>query len=676
MTDLDAKKRINELTDQLNFLNHQYYQESKSEVSDFEFDQLLKELEKLEQTFPELKRPDTPTQRVGGTITKDFPTVKHRHRMLSLSNTYSEEELLEFDERVQKGLGSDDYEYFCELKFDGVALSLIYRDGILFQGITRGDGEKGDDITANVKTIRSLPLKIQLEDVPPEFEVRGEAYMPKKAFEDLNKSRQASGEALLANPRNTTSGTLKMQDSSVVASRNLDCFLYSMHGDSLQVDSQSDAINLIETMGFNVSPTYKKCKTITEVMNYINTWEEKRHELPVETDGIVIKVNSFAHQEELGFTAKSPKWAIAYKYQSESARTKLIKITPQVGRTGAITPVAELEPVLLAGTTVKRASLHNSNEIERLDIREGDFVFVEKGGEIIPKVTAVDQTSRETQLIFQYFTHCPECETELVREENEAAHYCPNAATCPPQVSGRIEHFIARNAMNIETLGPQTIKGLINENLISNPADLYDLTFEKINGLKLDDGEGKGRSIQEKTATNILESLEKSKEIPFERVLFGLGIRYVGKTVAEKLVEHFGDINALTNASMEQLLEAPEIGDRIADSLLEYFSLPENQEIIQRLQNAGLQMKGNRVEAVKDGKLSGKVLVVSGTFSTYGREELKSIIKANGGKIGSSISSKTDYLVAGMSMGPAKKAKAESLGVATISEDEFKQLIS
>ena len=668
------KARIDELTDKLNHLNHQYYQESSSEVSDFQFDQLLKELEQLETDHSEFKRPDSPTQRVGGGITKNFETVKHRFRMLSLSNTYTAEGLVEFDARVAKGLEGQEYEYVCELKFDGVALSMIYKNGILTQAITRGDGEKGDDITTNVKTIRTLPLKVTSANLSADFEVRGEGFMPKNVFEELNKSRQETGDPLLANPRNTTSGTLKMQDSAIVANRKIDCYLYSLHGESLPVKTHEESIQYMESLKLNVSPTYRKCTNIAEVLNYIKEWETKRHELPVETDGIVIKVNKLNQQDQLGFTAKSPRWAIAYKYQSESAPTRLNHITPQVGRTGAITPVAELEPVQLAGTTVKRASLHNSNEIERLDIREGDTVFVEKGGEIIPKITAVDLSKRSNQEVFKYFTHCPECGTELIRLENEAVHYCSNQQSCPPQVSGRIEHFISRNALKIETLGPQTIKGLIAAGLISNPADLYLLIYEQLNGLKLEDGDSKGRSIQEKTATNILSSIEKSKEIPFENVLFGLGIRYVGKTVAEKLVDHFESIDNIIAASLEELLEANEIGERIAQSLIDYFKQEANLQIIADLKSAGVKMTGVK-KLVFDGVLKDQVFVVSGTFETMDREQLKNVIKENGGKLGSSISGKTNYLVAGENMGPSKKEKAEKLGVILLTEDEFTKMI-
>jgi DNA ligase (NAD+) len=677
MSTSEIQDEINQLTDKLNYHNYLYYQESKSEISDFEFDNLLKRLESLEKQYPEYKRQDSPTQRVGGEITRNFETVYHKYPMLSLSNTYSEEELLDFDGRVKKMLGDDPYSYFCELKFDGVALSITYENGVLTKGVTRGDGEKGDDITMNVRTIRSLPLKIQKTGFPALFEVRGEAFMPKEEFTRLNKERELSGESLLANPRNTTSGTLKMQDSSVVASRNIDCYLYGLYGENIGVSSHEESIQLLNHLGFNISPTYRKCEDIASVFAYIKEWETKRHELPLETDGIVIKVDSIAQQQTLGFTAKSPRWAIAYKYKSESALTQLNDITFQVGRTGAITPVAELSPVLLAGTTVKRASLHNANEIERLDIRIGDKVFVEKGGEIIPKITAVDFTSRNhSSSPFKYLTKCPECGSTLVRQENEAVHYCPNSEYCPPQVSGRIEHFISRHALNIETLGPKTIQGLIKVGLISSPADLYDLTFEQLNGLSLDEnGDSKGRSIQEKTANNILASIEASKKIPFEDVLYGLGIRFVGRTVAEKLVNHFGTIEALISAGKEELESVEEIGERIAASVNEYFSNPANLTEIRRLKEAGLQLEQSNNNSSSNDVLAGSVFVVSGTFEGYDREELKKTIKLHGGKVGSSVSGNTDYLVAGENMGPAKKKKAEDLGVTVLTEKEFNNML-
>ena len=687
------EKEIISLTKELNYHNHLYYQENSSEISDYEFDMKLKRLEELEKEYPQYKQEDSPTQRVGGTITKEFETVEHRYPMLSLSNTYSIDELKDFDARVKKGLGTDGYEYFCELKFDGLAISLLYEDGLLKRAVTRGDGTKGDDISVNAKTIRTIPLRIQEEDVPNEFEVRGEVFLPRKEFnrinEDIkneNEKRKKEGRKpvnLLANPRNAASGTMKMQDSSVVASRNLDCYLYSLMSNSVDIPTHEEAIRLMEKMHFNVSPTYQKCKTIDEVFSYISTWEEKRRELPVDTDGIVIKVNLTRHQEELGFTAKSPRWAIAYKYKAESAVTKLERVTYQVGRTGAITPVAELEPVVLAGTTVKRASLHNANEIERLDLHIGDSVFVEKGGEIIPKITSVDTSKRNKDSApVEYIDQCPECATKLIRKEGEVVHYCPNDTGCPPQVSGRIEHYISRNAMDIETLGPRTIKGLLDAGLISDIGDLYSLTFEDLNGMKfkVEDpltGEVKVRSVKEKTAKNIIDSINNSKEVTFERVLFGLGIRYVGKTVAEKLAESFETIDNLMDASLEEIVNVREIGERIAESVIQHFKKPANRQLIEKLKSAGVQLQIKEDPSITKGDaFEGKTLVVSGVFHTLSRDEIKSLIKSNGGKVASSVSGNTDLLVAGENMGPAKLEKAKSLEVTVINEEEFKNMIN
>ncbi len=675
----DSKERIEKLTEELNHHNYLYYQKSEPVISDYEFDQKLKELEKLEKEFPEWKLAHSPTTRVGGTITKEFETVIHKYPMLSLGNTYSMEELKDFDSRVAKGLGTDQYEYICELKFDGVAISLIYENGYLLRGVTRGDGTKGDDITNNVKTIKAIPLKIQ-GSAPTSFEARGEVFMPKQAFADLNKKRQESGEALLANPRNTTSGTLKMQDSSIVADRKLNCYLYSYLDDNETFSTHEDAIQFLEQAGFSVSPTYRRCSSIEDVFSYILFWEQKRHDLMVETDGVVIKVNSLNHQSELGFTAKNPRWAISFKYKAESASTHLNSVSYQVGRTGAITPVAELTPVLLAGTTVKRASLHNANEIERLGIQAGDTVFVEKGGEIIPKITGVDLSKRPQESVgFEYITHCPECNTPLIRKEGEAQHYCPNHKSCPPQVQGRIEHFIGRNAMNIETLGPRTIRGLLSKGLIHDFSGLYHLTFEQINNLQFEetdeDGEVTKRSIKEKTANNILDSIQKSKQIPFERVLFGFGIRYVGKTVAEKLADHFIDIDQLGQASFEEIVAVHEIGNRIAQSVIDFFQDEDNIKMIESLKDVGLKLHIEKKKNSSD-RLKGLTFVVSGVFEGYGRDEIKDLIKNFGGKVASNISSKTNYLVAGSNMGPAKKEKANSLGVPVLDENSFNQLIA
>ena len=668
MTKEEAQQHIEQLTLKINHYNEQYYQNDISEISDFEFDKLLEELIELENAYPEFKSPDSPSQRVGGTITKNFETVMHRTPMLSLGNTYSKEDLEDFDKRVAKGLNDQPYEYFCELKFDGVALSITYENGILVRGVTRGDGTRGDDITNNVKTIRSLPLKLSGE-YPAAFEVRGEAFMPNKVFAALNQQRAATGEETYANARNTASGSLKMQDSAAVAKRKLDCYLYSMSGDNLGVDTHADAIEKLISLGFNVSPTYRKCSNIEEVLQYIKDWEEERHNLPLITDGIVIKVNSFAQQQTLGFTAKSPRWAIAYKYQSENAATLLNDITYQVGRTGAITPVAELQPVLLAGTTVKRASLHNANEIERLDLRIGDTVFVEKGGEIIPKVTGVDLSARDPELQpVIYIQNCPACGHELQREEGEAVHYCKNTKGCPPQIKGRIEHYIQRKAMNIDSLGERTIHLLFENNYVKSPADLYDLTYEQVYNLE---------GFKDLSTKNLLQGIEESKKTSFDSVLFALGIRFVGKTVAEKLATHFKNMENLQNANYEELIAVPEIGERIANSLIDYFKDPENMQEIERLRASGVSMEMIEEESTAiSNVLEGKTFVISGVFEKYSRDDLKKAVQDNGGKIISAISGKLDYLLAGDKMGPAKKEKAEKLGVKIISESDFEAMIN
>ncbi len=664
MTASEAKKKIQELTEKINFHNDLYYQKNQSELSDFEFDQLLEQLSGLEKEFPELKLPDSPTQRVGGAITKTFPSMVHQYPMLSLGNTYSQQELEDFDGRVAKGLDGDPYEYFCELKFDGVSISLIYENGLLVKGITRGDGVRGDDVIANVKTIRTLPLKIKGKNIPARFEVRGEVFLPKNVFKQLNKEREDIGEETYANARNTASGTLKMQDSAEVAKRKLDCYLYYLLGEDNNVHTHEDSIKKIEAWGFQVSPTYKKCKNISEVLTYIQGWEKKRTELPLETDGVVIKVNNLDQQDRLGFTAKSPRWAIAYKYKSESTSTRLNGITYQVGRTGAVTPVAELEPVLLAGTTVKRASLHNANEIARLDLRIGDFVFVEKGGEIIPKVTSVDLSKRKgNSKQVEYISECPQCGTKLIRHEGEANHYCPNESGCPPQIKGRIEHFIQRKAMDIDSLGEKTIEQLYDLGLVKTPADLYTLKKEAVLNLE---------GFKELSTKNLLAGIEASKSAPFESVLFAIGIRFVGKTVAEKLARHFKTIDQLSNATYEQLIEAPEVGEKIALSVFTFFRNSENQQEIAKLKKAGLKFESEFKEPEKiSTALAGKSFVISGTFQNYERDHLKDIIVAHGGKVLSSVSAKLDFLLAGENMGPAKREKAEALGVKIISEEEF-----
>lgn len=668
MTAEHAQKEMEELIDKINYHNNLYYQENRTEISDFEFDQLLDKLIKLEHLFPALRQPDSPTQRVGGTITKEFASVTHQYPMLSLGNTYSAEELQDFDNRVAKGLDGEQYEYFCELKFDGVSISLVYEQGVLVRGVTRGDGVRGDDVTANVRTIRSIPLKIKKQNLPDSFEVRGEVFMPKAVFSQLNKEREDIGEERYANARNTTSGTLKMQDSTEVARRKLDCYTYFLLGDDVDLTTHEEGIKQMETWGFHVSPTYRKCKTLQEVLDYIEEWDSKRHDLPLDTDGVVIKVNNIDQQQRLGFTAKSPRWAIAYKYKAQSLSTRLNDITYQVGRTGAITPVAELEPIFLAGTTVKRASLHNANEIARLDLHIGDHVFVEKGGEIIPKVTGVDLEKRPagTKPV-DYISSCPECGAKLIRVEGEASHYCPNSLGCPPQITGRIEHFIQRKAMDIDSLGERTIEQLFKLGLVKSPADLFDLQRDDL--LKLD-------GFKDKSVSNLLKGIEQAKQTPFENVLFAIGIRYVGKTVAEKLARHFQNIDKISTATQEELLAAPEVGQKIAESILQFFSQPENQREIERLKKAGLQMESTSKppEKVSD-VLGNKSFVISGVFQNYEREQLQDIIVQNGGRVLSSVSGKLDYLLAGDNMGPSKREKAEKLGVKIISEHDFEKLL-
>lgn len=664
MTTEQAKKEIFTLTQQINYHNELYYQQSKSEISDLEFDQLLEKLIRLEESFPQLRQADSPTQRVGGTITKEFESVTHRYPMLSLGNTYSEEELEDFDRRVAKGLEGEPYEYFCELKFDGVSISLNYENGVLARAVTRGDGVRGDNVTSNVKTIRTIPLRINGQ-FPSDFEVRGEIFMPKSVFIQLNKEREDIGEEKYANARNTASGTIKMQDSSEVARRKLDCYVYSLLGDET-TSTHAESISKLEQWKFNVSQTYRRCPTIREVIEYIHHWDTRRLELPLETDGVVIKVNSLDQQQRLGYTAKSPRFAIAYKYKAQSISTRLNGVTYQVGRTGAVTPVAELEPVFLAGTTVKRASLHNANEIARLNLHLGDYVFVEKGGEIIPKVTGVDLEKRKDTTPIIYIDKCPECNTALIRIEGEAAHYCPNQNGCPPQIKGRIEHFIQRKAMDIDSMGERTIDQLYKLGFIKSPADLFDLTRAHL--LQLD-------GFKDKSVTNLLAGIQKAKETPFESVLFAIGIRYVGKTVAEKLARYFKTIDRLSQATMDELLKAPEVGEKIAESVAAFFNNPENQREIQRLKAAGLKMESDAREPEKvSDVLANMSFVISGTF-TRSREEIQDVILKNGGRILSGVSGKLDYLVAGENMGPSKLEKAQKLGVKIISEQEFDQML-
>ncbi len=661
---------MDELIVLINKYNKAYYDENQSIISDQEFDKLLKELIDLEHANPLFAHPDSPTQRVGGTITKNFASVTHQFPMLSLGNTYSEEDLRDFDERVKKGLDSNEaYEYICELKFDGVALSFWYENGLLQKGVTRGDGSRGDDITANVKTIRSLPLRIDYKNLPAKFELRGEGYMPLQSFEAINEEKVKNGEAPLANPRNAASGTFKMQDSSEVAKRKMECFIYSFLSNDNPFQTHEESLHYFQNLGFPISQTWKKCSSIDQVLDYIEYWRDRRNDLPLNTDGIVIKINDFIQQERLGFTAKSPRWAIAFKYPSEIVQTPILSISYQVGRTGNITPVANLKPVYLAGTMVKRASVHNANEIERLDLHENDIVYVEKGGEIIPKITGVNLSSRKlNSKKFEFITHCPDCGCNLIREEGEANHYCPNEYQCPPQQKGKIEHFIQRKAMNIEFIGTETIELLYSKGLIKNFTDLYELKPENFIGLE---------GFQQKSIQNIIQSINKSKEIPFKQVLFGLGIRHVGATIAEKLVTEFPSIQLLSNATFEQLIDVPEIGDRIANSVIDYFNNDYNREIIDRLKQAGLKLEAEIKEIVFESRaLEGKSFVISGVFKNFERDDLKEKIILNGGKVLSSISSKLDFLLAGDNMGPAKLEKAQQLNIKIISEDEFLSLIS
>lgn len=667
----DSKNRIDFLTQKLHYFNNQYYQNSISEISDYEFDRLLLELQNLEKEFPQFKHENSPTERVGGTITKDFKTVKHKFPMLSLSNTYSKEDIFEWETRVKKGLLGIDNQpvnFFCEQKFDGVAISLIYENGKLKQAITRGDGTQGDDITANAKTIKTIPLHILGDNIPAWFEVRGEVFFPLKNFEKLNVSQADAGEALYANPRNTASGTLKLQHSSEVAKRGLDCFLYSLLGENLPVFSHHESIELLKKWGFNISPTYKNCSSIEQVWEYITYWETKRFELPLATDGIVIKIDSISQQENLGYTAKSPRWAIAYKFKAASESTVLEQVTYQVGRTGAVTPVANMKPILLAGTTVKRATLHNEDEILRLDLHENDTVFIEKGGEIIPKIISVDITKRKPNAIkINFIKTCPECDTLLVRNPEEAAWFCTNEKGCPPQIKGRMAHFIHRKAMNIDGMGEETIEQFYNANLIRNYADLYDLKYEQIIGLE---------RFAQKSAQNVIDGLKNSTLVPFEKVLFALGIKFVGATVAEKLAKHFYSIENIQNATLEQLTSTPEIGERIALSVKNWFSDTDNLKTIERLKQAGLQFKTDEKEIIlESSKLEGLTFVISGTFEQFSREELQDKIAVNGGKILSGVSGKLNFLLAGENMGPSKLEKATKLGVKIISEAEFLTMI-
>ena len=661
-----AQERIAVLSEQIREHNHAYYMNDTSEISDYEFDQLLEELQKLENEFPQFTEENSPTKRVGGAITKKFETVVHQYPMLSLSNSYNREELIDFDQRVQK-LAGKKVEYTCELKYDGVAIGLQYKNGQLHRAVTRGDGAKGDDITENVKTIRSVPLKLR-GDYPDDFEIRGEIFYPISVFKALNESREDIGEDRLANPRNAASGTLKMQDSKVVASRRLDCYLYYVLGEHLPFKSHEENLNAAASWGFKVPKKSEKLfatyQSIEGIFEFIDYWSNGRNQLNFEIDGIVIKVNDYYLQEELGYTAKSPRWAIAYKFKAEQVETRLNEITYQVGRTGAITPVANLEPILLAGTTVKRASLHNAAQIAKLDIREGDLVQVEKGGEIIPKVVRVNLSQRPVNSQpTKYITQCPECQTALIRVEGEAKHYCLNETGCPTQIKGKMTHFISRKAMDIDGLGEETIEQLFAGGLIHNYADLFTLNEQDV--LKLD-------RMAQKSVSNLLQGIENSKQVPFERVLFALGIRYVGETVSKKLAKHFKNMNTILNASLEEMIAVDEIGEKIAESLYFFLQKEEHFELINRLKSYGLQFEIIEEESTQVSIIfEGNTFVVSGVFENYSRNDLKKTIEDYGGKNVGSISKKTDYLVAGDKMGPAKKEKAESLGVTILSEQEF-----
>jgi DNA ligase (NAD+) len=665
---MSIQDQIENLRQELHEHNYKYYVLDTPEISDYDFDMKLNALQELEKDHPEYKDPNSPTMRVGGEVTKNFTTVVHDFRMYSLSNSYSKEDLEDWQTRIQKII-EEPVEFTCELKYDGASISLTYEDGNFLRAVTRGDGTQGDEVTNNVKTIRSVPLKLKGDNYPRRFDIRGEIVLPYKGFAKLNAERVELGEEPYANPRNTTSGSLKLQDSAEVAKRPLLCLLYNLTGENLGVSTQMESLNKSREWGFNVPKEAKLTKSIDEVFAYINYWDEHRHGLPYETDGVVIKVNSLQHQEELGYTAKSPRWAMAYKFKAERVSTTLNQITYQVGRTGAITPVANLDPVQLAGTTVKRASLHNADQIEKLDIREGDVVFVEKGGEIIPKIIGVDLKKRdlESSQPTVYLKECPECETPLERKEGEVLHFCPNTEGCPPQIIGRIQHFISRKAMDIEGLGGETVALLVREDLIEDYADLFTLRKEDVLPLE---------RMAEKSAENLIKGVEASKDIPFERVLYGLGIRYVGETVAKKLVKAFKSIDVLASASLENLVAVDEIGERIAQSVVDFFNDDANKLRIDRLRTYGLNLEISEEEMEgQSTKLIDLTLVISGVFLKVSRRELQDLIEKHGGKNTNSISKKTDYLIAGENMGPSKLTKAENLGVKIITEEQFLKMV-
>ncbi len=665
MSNIETK--IYQLRDVLRQHNYNYYVLDAPTISDYEFDIKLKELQKLETEHPEYYDANSPTLRVGGEITKNFETIVHEYRMYSLDNSYSKDDLLDWETRIKK-LVDGAIQYTCELKYDGASISLTYENGQLLRAVTRGDGTQGDNVTINIKTIKSVPLQLK-GDYPAKFDIRGEIVLPFEGFNKMNEERIASGEEPYRNPRNTASGSLKLQDSAEVAKRPLECLLYNLTGTNLGVATQFESLEKARQMGFKVPNVAKLVNSIDEVIEFVTYWDTARHDLPYETDGVVIKVNNLYQQEELGYTSKAPRWAMAYKFKAEQVSTRLNEITYQVGRTGAITPVANLEPVELAGTTVKRASLHNADQIEKLDIREGDTVYVEKGGEIIPKIISVDLSKRpEYSASTNYIEQCPVCATALIRIDGEAKHFCPNYTGCNPQVVGRIQHYISRKAMDIEGLGGETVALLVKENLITNYSDLYELTVARVVPLE---------RMAEKSAENLVNGVEASKQIPFERVLFALGIRYVGETVAKKLAKHYKTIDALSNASLEDLVNVDEIGEKIAESVIDFFSSLANIQIIERLKLFGVQLEVSAdALANQTDKLNGKAFVVSGVFETVSRTELKKLIEDNGGKVSSSISSKTSYVVAGDKMGPSKREKAEKLNIAIISENEFLELIN
>ena len=661
-----VKQQIDQLRQELHHHNYLYYVKDQPQISDFEFDEQLKKLQQLEDQYPEYKDANSPTQRVGGQITKAFPTVVHDQPMYSLANSYSKEELNDWLKRIKK-LTDDEINFVCELKYDGASISLTYENGAFLRAVTRGDGVQGDEITANVKTIPSVPLKLQGNDYPKRFDIRGEIVMPHEGFAQLNAKRVENGETPYANPRNTASGSLKLQHSDVVAQRPLVCLLYNLSGDNLPVKTQFESLEKARTWGFYVPNEARKASNIDEVFQFIDFWEEERRKLPYETDGVVIKVNDLATQNELGYTSKSPRWAMAYKFKAEQVSTTLRKITYQVGRTGAITPVANLEPVQLAGTTVKRASLHNADQIEKLDVREDDTVFVEKGGEIIPKIVAVDFSKRnQDSQPTHYINQCPECGTALIRKENEALHFCPNEDGCPPQIIGRIQHFISRKAMDIEGLGGETVGLLVKENLIHHYADLYHLKVEDVLPLE---------RIAEKSANNMINSIQSSKSVPFERVLYALGIRYVGETVAKKIAQHFKNIDAIADASVDDLIQVEDIGEQIAKSVVAFFRDDKKIDILERLKSNGLSMEIEENSSKQDAVLEGKKFVISGVFEQYSRKEIQKMIEAYGGKNTGSLSKNTDYLIAGENMGPSKRKKAEGFKIPIISESEFLNML-